>query len=225
MLCLADTIPLLPLPQTMFVLPCSGDKDKSSSATTSHGGSVTDSLPQEIARELLRQRARNRETSGIDESNLTRAIDRYNGPLYQIARRAITKLIREGARVLIVSGGYGVVLPTEPIGDYNSEFKLSMWQDIVQRCLAAYAEEMPITTVVGVMSQTTDYAKAFRKTEWPSNLSQVLLGTPEPVPGAMKKAPKAQGEALVEIARSGELVKGWRSSDGLAMQVEWIETR
>lgn len=165
--------------------------------------------------------------AGIDESTLARAIDRYDGTLYQVARSAIDELIRKGANVLILSGGYGIVLATEPIGMYDSEFRISMWpKRIVERCLATYAEKVALTKVVGVMSISTGYASVFRSTEWPSHLSQVLLVSPERrTDGAMLKAPRAQGEALVTIARSGELTKEWRSSDGLAMEVEQVETR
>ena len=129
-------------------------------------------------------------------------------------------MIREGATVLILSGGYGIVLATDPIGMYNSKFKTSMWHDrIVERCLTAYAETSGITTVVGVMSASSGYASAFRRTVWPSSLTQVLLVTPERSTGAMVKSPRAQGQALVEIASSGGLVEGWRSSDGLPMEV------
>ena len=55
------------------------------------------------------------------------------------------------------------------------------------------------------MSATTNYAKVFRRAEWPSTVEAVYLLTPEPVGGAMVKAPRAQGEALAAIATTGAL--------------------
>ena len=217
-----DAIPRLSLSQTMFVLPCSGKK--SSSVTTPHGSSIIDTLPPDIAQDLSDQRTRNEVKARIDETTMASAIDRYNGMLYRTARRAMAHLMREGAHVVIMSGGYGIVVATEWIGMYDSEFKHSMWTDrIVERCLTGYTEKVAITTVLGVMSASSGYADVFRRTEWPLKVSQVLLATPECVNnGAQVKVPRAQGEALVAIAHVGELVKGWRSSDGLAMQVELL---
>ena len=215
-----DAIPRLSLSQTMFVLPCSGKK--SSSVTTSRGSSIIDNLPPDIAQDLSDQRTRNEAKAKIDETTTARAIDRYNGMLYRTARPAMAHLMREGAHVVILSGGYGIVVATEWIGMYDSEFKKSMWTDrIVERCLTGYTEKVAITTVLGVMSASSGYADVFRSTEWPLKVSQVLLATPERVnDGAQVKAPRAQGEALKDIAHTGKLVNGWRSSDGLAMEIK-----
>ncbi|MEZ5560330.1 MAG: hypothetical protein R3E86_17515 [Pseudomonadales bacterium] len=216
-------VPQLSLSRTMFVLPCSGQKSRS--ASTSQGPSLVDFLSRELARELMTQRARNAERACVDESTLARAIDRYDGTLYEIARFAIDELIAKGAHVLVLSGGYGVVLATEPIGMYEARFRNSMWPDrVVERCLAEYASKTGITTVVGILSGSTGYAQAFRRTRWPSTLSQVLLVTPQRGTGAMVKAPRAQGEALVSIAASGKLGERWRSTDDLAMEIVRIET-
>lgn len=62
------------------------------------------------------------------------------------------------------------------------------------------------------MSATTNYAKVFRRAEWPSTVEAVYLLTPEPVGGAMVKAPRAQGEALAAIATTGALLADWVST-------------
>ena len=67
-------------------------------------------------------------------------------------------------------------------------------------------------------SASTNYAAVFRRTGWPDDVDAFLL-SPESVPGAMVKAPRAQGEALAEIAATGSLGAEWRSSDGLKMEV------
>lgn len=216
------TILKLALERTMIVLPCSGRK--APSAQIRKGQSITSLIPRDLAGELIAQRAQNVATACIDESTVEAALNRYDGTLYQIGRSAIADLLRKGAQVLILSGGYGVVLAKEPIGMYDSKYRTSAWRDrIVERCLAAYARQAAVTTVVGIMSGSSAYAVAFRRTEWPTTISRILLVTPERRLGAMVKAPRAQGEALVAIADSGKLGDGWRSSDGLAMEITNIE--
>lgn len=216
-------VPKISPSETMIVLPCSGRK--SLSASSSQGISIVDHLPSAVAHDLITQRARNAGPACLDQSTLARAIDRYDGTLYKIARTAIDKLIAEGAHVMVLSGGYGIVLANESIGMYEAKFQGSMWpHGVVERCLAEYASQTGITTAIGILSGTTGYARVFRRTRWPSTLSSALLVTPQRSTGAMVKAPKAQGELLVSLALEGKIDERWRSSDGLAIEVSQIET-
>ena len=94
------------------------------------------------------------------------------------------------------------------------------FRTVWERCLAAYAVVVSAKTVVGLFSATTEYAIAFRRTCWPEAVEQVFQVSPERTTNlAMVKAPRAQGEALVAISRDHRLRAGWKSSDGLSMQV------
>ena len=160
----------------------------------------------------------------VDESVLRSAVERYDGHFYDSGRSAIEALLDRSAEVLIVSGGYGLVLPDEAIGDYNCEFQPKMWPDrLIERCLAAMVVESGIKQVVGVMSATTNYAKVFRRTMWSSTVESVHLLTPESVDGARVYGPRAQGEALATIAEIGALPADWTSIDGLAMEVKRLD--
>ena len=213
-------MPRLPISETLFVLPCSGAKRKGGRRVDDNGPSVLDSLPRRLAAELGTRRADNAPEAKVDESALLSAAERYSGNLYQEAGDAFGVLVGAGADILIISGGYGVVLPSEPIGWYDQKYRNSMWPNgLVARCLGGYADTTSPTAVVGLLSATTQYARAFRKTHWPDSVERVFLVCPEPKKGAMVKAPRAQGEALKILSRDHRLRPGWTSSDGLRMQV------
>ena len=215
-------LPAVRFNECLFVLPCSGAKTPGGAARS--GRSVVDTLPHHLADELVSRRKRNAEAASVDESALLPAVERYGGHLYNEGRSAIRTLLDRRSRVVIVSGGYGLVLPDEAIGDYGCVFRPKMWPDrLIERCLASFAEESGATHVVGVMSATTNYAKVFRRTTWPSTVESVHLATPESVGGAMVKAPRAQGQALATIAETGALPPDWVSSDGLALEVKRLD--
>lgn len=199
---------------------------KAPGGTSRAGASVIDSLPHGLADELIDRRKQNAAAARVDESTLRQAVERYDGHVYNEGRAAIRTLLDRGARVVIVSGGYGLVLPDEAIGDYDCQFRRKMWPDrLIERSLATIAGEVSIKQVVGVLSATTDYAKVFRRTMWPSTVGSVHLLTPESVSAARVKAPRAQGDALAAIAGTDGLPADWVSADGLAMEVEQLDVR
>ncbi len=213
-------IPDLLISTTLFILPCSGAKQRGGRPDSADGTSVIDSLPRDLAAELRARRSENAQQSKLDESALLPAAERYTGTLYRTAGAALDILAKAGAGLLIISGGYGVVSPAEPIGWYDQEFRNSMWpNDVVTRCLAVYADMTGITTVIALLSATTSYARAFRSTCWPDTVECVLHVSPESVPGAMVKAPRAQGDALKAFSRDHTLHPGWTSSDGVGVQI------
>ena len=216
----AADVPRLPISNTLFILPCSGAKRRGGRRMDSRRTSVLHSLPRSLAAELRTHRAANAPQAKLDESVLLPAAERYTGTLYQAAGDALDVLARAGAGILIISGGYGVVRPSEAIGWYDQEFRNSMWPNgVVARCLATYADAANAKAVVGLLSGTTQYARVFRSVRWPDGVDHVFHVWPEPAAGAMVKAPRAQGEALKAFSRDHRLLRGWTSRDGLEMQM------
>ena len=212
-------LPSVRLADCLFVVPCSGAKTSGGAGRA--GASVVDGLPPRLADELVNWRIRNAQTTRVDESALRPAVERYDGYFYEAGRSAIEGLIDQGASVLIISGGYGLVLPDERIGMYNCEFQPKMWPNrLIEQCLAGFAAEAQLKQVIGVLSATSSYARVFRRTRWPSTVVETLLVTPERVSDGRIKAPRAEGEALATIAEKGHLLANWRSTDGLAIEVE-----
>jgi hypothetical protein len=152
----------------------------------------------------------------VDETSLIPAWQRYTGSLYQAARDAIEAAIEAGVHMIILSGGYGLVLAAEPIGYYEAVFKNSWWPDrVLESVLLEFLRRHRLRAVCAVASATTEYARLLRRVDWRSaELEDAVLLTPEETPGAMVKSPRAQGQALSVLLR-GEIDTNWVSSDGL----------
>ena len=189
------------------------------------GASILDVLPGDLAAELRARRAENARSAMLDESALLPAVYRNTGQLYRAADSSLGSLAKSAAGVLIISGGYGVVTADEPIGMYERVFQPSRWpDDLIGRCIASYATAVNAETIVGLVSATTGYAKAFRSGPWPDTVQNVYQVSPQAraMDGAQIKAPRALGEALKEIELNKQLPSWWTSSDGLYMDVTWL---
>jgi hypothetical protein len=157
----------------------------------------------------------------VDEKTLMPAYLRYSGQLYEQGSASIGRAVVAGQRVLIVSGGYGLLLADESIGTYNKRFVLSDWpKGLLEGCILNHARHEGIQSVIAVMSSTTDYAKLVRRVEWRrSGLEATLVSPIAHGGGAMVKVPKAQGQAVAALITTG-LDGAWRSSDGLTLKAE-----
>jgi hypothetical protein len=202
------------------LLPCSGSK-RPGRGERSSGPSILDDLPRGLAEELAASRAAVRERAGVDEATLLPAWRRYRGTLYKSAHDALKSAIADGRKILILSGGYGVVLATEPIGLYEAVFKASWWPEgLLEKVLAAYATRHQIDTAWAFASATTSYRRVAENTDWNAIDVKASLLLPADVGrGAMVKAPRAQGESLTQLL-AGTLTSDWRSSDGVGLEIK-----
>lgn len=209
------------LRSTLMIIPCSGTKAEFPN-TRITGLSVLDILPSELAKRLIEARCAAAQWAGIDERTCVPAWQRYDGTLYRAARGALTKAVAHGdaCHLAIVSGGYGVVLAQESIGLYEAVFRKARWPDgLLEEVLVAYARAHGLRSVRAFVSMTTEYVKLVKGVDWRlAGIDEAWLLTPEAGPGAMVKSPRAQGEALAAFVR-GDLNEGWRSSDGLRLDV------
>lgn len=206
------------LSRTLLILPCSSKKQPTGEVTES-GPSIAQSLGSELAQELLDTRRRVRSWAKIDESRLVPAWQRYSGSLYQVGGQALRQAMKRGAHVIILSGGYGAVVATEPIGDYEARLRRSCWPNrLLERVLVNYAERQRLQSVRAFASKTTDYRNILERVVWrDAGIHDAILITPEAAGGAMRKSPTAQGEALAALI-SGTLSTEWKSSDGLGIE-------
>jgi hypothetical protein len=146
---------------TLFIFPCSGSKE-----TQQHmriqGPSILDELPPLLGQRLIEARRQVRARAHVDETSLIAAWQRYTGSLYQAGRDAIEAAIEAGIHMMIVSGGYGLVLAAEPIGYYKAVFKNSWWPDrVLDEVILEYLRRHRIRAVRAVASATTDYARFY----------------------------------------------------------------
>lgn len=210
------------LAETLFVIPCSKKKRRGTSDGGAQTGSVLDHLTDGLADRLREVRAQNAEPSQLDESVRMAAVERYSGTLYQYAGSAFARLKDAGARLAIVSGGYGLVLGEDRIGWYDRLFVESEWPDrLVSKCLASYAESSNVRTAVGLFGGTTAYAKAFRHVRWDSLVTERWLVTPT-AGRAQKKVSRTIGEALALLSKSGELPPNWTSTQGVPVNISAV---
>lgn len=203
----------------LLVIPCSGVK-QDQTGTGRTVASIIQSLPPALAEELLNARRHVKEKIAIDELTLVPARQRYSGSLYCSGGQALDDLLEAGSHVVILSGGYGLVLATEPIGMYDQVFKRSWWpQRILERSLVAYAQHHRISSVRAFASATSPYVKTMQHVRWrDADIDDALLLTPHRGPGAMRKSPVSIGEALTAL-RDRTLTTDWHSSYGLCLHI------
>ena len=212
---------LAPGPSTLFVLPCSGTK-RTGGFRGLEGPSVLHLLSADVAERLRRARESLRVAGKLDDSLLLPAWQRYDGYLYKAAHPALGKAVADGIGVVILSGGYGVLLADEPIGYYNRRFSKADWPaGLLERCLAEVAVAKGTDRVVAFCARTTSYAEVLRRVRWEGRGIEAHLLTPDlgGGGGGQVLVPRASGEA-VRAALDGRLSSTWRSSDGLALTIE-----
>lgn len=215
-----NTSPALQLlTDTLLLIPCSGDKQHGSKA--SKAVSILSALDPALAVALTNARAAICEKAQVDETTLTPAYLRYSGQLYKYGATSIGRAIAAGQRVLIVSGGYGLLLADEPIGCYKKRFFLSDWPaGLLEKCILDYAHHEGMRSAVAVMSRTTDYARLIKLVKWnKAGLAAVLVSPVAQGGGDLVTVPRAQGQAIAALINTG-LGSTWRSSDSLSLTVK-----
>jgi hypothetical protein len=210
----------------LLVIPCSGRKDvggrKPKRRRPVAGRSVTSLLRPELGSQLLAARSGLRGVARYDESRLLPAYQRYRGTLYEVAGRSIRKGVEAGEPVVILSGGYGLLLPDEPIGTYERPFRSSDWpRGLIEACLLDVATRVGAERIVGFCARSTGYAAVLRRAAASSAATPFFLVAPDRQGrgGAQRAVPKAVGEALTAHLRR-RLTSPWCSSDGTIVTVE-----
>ena len=154
------------LTDTLLIVPCSKSKEKFVGGQAA-GPRIRNRLPVSIAKRLDRARAANRQRAGVDERTLAPAWQRYSGRFYQAAGGALAEAVRQRLHLLILSGGYGVLLAREPIGLYEAVLKTSWWPEcVLEDVLAGYAQRHRLKCMRAFVSRTTSYRKVVERTNW-----------------------------------------------------------
>lgn len=151
------TVGELPDPSTsLIVVPCSARKRLGglrSGRATSANAALEDARRDVLAR------------ANADEERLMPAWQRYDGNLYRAVGPRLRKVAHDG-RLLILSGGYGVLDGRDQIGTYNKMMKTSDWpKGLLEEMIAARAAGAGLD-VVAFAAASTDYAKVLRRVSW-----------------------------------------------------------
>lgn len=155
-------------PETLIVLPCSGRKSVSVSARVGErpGATFLDYLGG--SREAVEMGRVGRAPTIKHDSPLVRALDLYDGNLYRsfLFRETLSKAIAEGTvSALILSGGYGAVLPDEAIRDYDAYMDSFYWlKHQLNTAIAEYITTTGTKRVYGFLSSS--YSYVFENVPW-----------------------------------------------------------
>ena len=218
---LASSPTPVPAGGALFVLPCSARKRRGGSRGLG-GDTVFDLLPSSLADRLARARDNLRLAAAVDESLLLPAWQRYEGAFYQAAGACVGLAIADGVTVLVISGGYGLVIGQEPIGIYERRFTLADWpRGLLAECLEAVTACVDASRLLAFCARTTAYAQLVRELLWEATGVDARLVSPDLFGrgGAQVLVPRASGEAL-RAALADELTSPWRSSDDIEVMVE-----
>jgi hypothetical protein len=115
--------------------------------------------------ELLEARKRIRSAAAVDTTELLPAVERYTGNFYAAASSCAKEAARDD-RLLILSGGYGVLDGREPIGWYERELALSDWPRGLLEQLIAERTRRAGRDVVCFAARTSDYARLLNRVPW-----------------------------------------------------------
>ena len=171
------------LSKTLLVVPCTRKKAKSAECIEA-GPGIEESLPSDLATQLSHARSENREPAGINEQTLIPAWKRYQGSFYRTACAALKKVEKERLHLLILSGGYGVVLAGEPIGFYDAPLNLCRWPGrVLEEVLAAYVRHHRLQVMrafIPVDCGYKPYRELVERVDWrAAGVDDAVLFTPD----------------------------------------------
>jgi hypothetical protein len=88
----------------------------------------------------------------------------------RLADGALPDAVSDGAPLVILSGGYGLLHAMEPIGDYNKKMHLADWPSgLLEGILVAEATMRNVPAVVAFAASSSDYAGLVRRAPWPGS--------------------------------------------------------
>jgi hypothetical protein len=187
---------------------------------TQRGDSILDLLSTDLGTRLVEARRNVAPRASLDDRWLLPACRRYSGTLYKSAGDDIAS----APPSVVISGGYGLVLATEPIGMYERAFSMRDWPaGLLGDCLTELAEQLHLNKAVAFCATTTAYGQLVRSTPWRRHRIDALLVTVEVQQrgGAQVLVPRALGRALSRYVR-GTPFDDAIGGDGVRVVVEGL---
>ena len=199
------------LGDVLLLIPCCGSKEGNGSRprveSAALGTELCDSSVSLL--EKGRRLAFSRKPDALQpESQLLPAMTWYTGNPYKVPgfRESLDSAFGQGMRCLIVSAGYGLLRPDDPINKYDLQMAetLAIWKYRLPQILADYISRNGVRRVFGALS--TKYRESV--TDVQSRASDVEFWWCVPshsrgAPGsAVQEVPKAVGLAVIDLIAS-----------------------
>ncbi|WP_340682384.1 hypothetical protein LCL61_27390 [Amycolatopsis coloradensis] len=161
------------------------------------GGDASGETGEAWPEPLLHARADVLERSKVDNGGLRQAWLRYTGNFYRNAGGALAEAAGSG-RLLLLSGGYGILRADEPIAYYDRKLKLGDWPSgVLESAVLGEARRIGATKVVTFVSASADYAKLIRRIPWDtSEIGGVLVTIDFHGGGAQVEVPRRLAHAF-----------------------------
>lgn len=178
--------------QALLVVPASAEKALGGKPSPRHVDWCSQALRQGREQVLA--------AVPCDTSRLLPAWQRYMGGFYQHAGAALAEAVADG-NVVIISGGYGIVPATEPIGWYDRTLDLSDWPaGLLEAALIGEAHRAGAKTAVAFAPAASTFADVVRGAPWGAFGLTACLVT---VSGADTEASRGLGLAFKAFWNSG----------------------
>lgn len=147
--------------------------------------------------DLMGARKRLLARSAVDPRYVLPAWRRYTGTFYRTAGTVVGEAVEHG-RVVILSGGYGIVRGDEPISWYERKLRLGDWPSgLLEAELLAHARRLRALTVVAFVSRSGDYFTLLRRTPWrEAGIQPYLVTIGDVHGGAQVEVPKRLAQAF-----------------------------
>lgn len=199
----------------LILIPCSGKKSLSGSDIIPNvsRNTVFDYLSFEKREDLQRARGFVEPIANFDRNmNQRSSLGLYNGFMYQINgfKTAILKSEKQKkCKVGIISGGYGLLLPSDRIFKYNCSMNKSykLWMDFdLPNIISDFAKNINANLVIAFLGSKTAYANILRKVEWENtNIcgASIYCPIPDHRGGFQQRVPKFLGKAVTAFLNSG----------------------
>jgi len=192
------------LSDTLLLIPCSAGK---------RGVADPGLSPRRLV-EFLGEDASNILTEGRElafarrgvtleaDSEVRSAISYYSGQPYKNKefRESLLQGLERGLHCLIISGGYGLLLPEEPINRYGAHLPTqtaSVWRKRIPLILRDYVQRHGITRTIGVFS--SGYANVVPDDLTGDDCREVPRIEAQDTGSAQTVVPRKVGESLVRI--------------------------
>ena len=162
------------------------------------------------------------------------ALDLYNGKLYKVPnfREKIREAyLEEDIHILIMSGAYGVVYPSERIPYYKKPINAAYWKKYrLSGVIEEYIEKYKISFVYGFFSQSTDYMKIVRNVDWMGLKDKSELQEAKTyyvnfrgIGGAQAIVPRITGELIVSFIDSGFTGENFYQNPFSGQIIEYVD--